>query len=59
MYMGAYIVMGLAEWVLSLGRREPSVAALPPAVRAQLEADPALEPEDEDVEAKDPRDEYI
>ncbi len=64
-YMGAYIVMGLAEWVLSLGRSEPAAASLPPAVRAQIEADPALEPDDEDVEAKDdvgakdPRDEYI
>jgi CDP-diacylglycerol---serine O-phosphatidyltransferase len=60
-YMGAYIVMGLAEWVLSLGRAEPPVAALPPAVRAQIEADPALEPDEEDVDAavKDPRDEYI
>jgi CDP-diacylglycerol--serine O-phosphatidyltransferase len=60
-YMGAYIVMGLAEWVLSLGRAEPPVATLPPAVRAQIEADPALEPDEEDVDAavKDPRDEYI
>jgi CDP-diacylglycerol--serine O-phosphatidyltransferase len=60
-YMGAYIVMGLAEWVLSLGRAEPPVAALPPAVRAQIEADPALEPDEEDVDAavKEPRDEYI
>jgi CDP-diacylglycerol--serine O-phosphatidyltransferase len=58
-YMGAYIAMGLAEWVLSLGRPEPAVAALPPGVRAEIEADPALEPDDEDVEAKEQRDEYI
>ncbi|GEJ56959.1 CDP-diacylglycerol--serine O-phosphatidyltransferase [Anaeromyxobacter diazotrophicus] len=58
-YMGAYIVMGLAEWIISRGRPEPAVAALPPAVRAQLEADPALEPDDDDVEAKDEGDEYI
>ncbi|HYS82193.1 MAG TPA: CDP-diacylglycerol--serine O-phosphatidyltransferase [Anaeromyxobacteraceae bacterium] len=59
-YMGAYIVMGLAEWVIGRRRPEPAVTALPPAVRAQLEADPALEPDDDDdVEAKDEADEYI
>ena len=58
-YMGAYIVMGLAEWIISRRRPEPAVAALPPAVRAQLEADPALEPVDDDVEAKEEGDEYI
>ncbi len=58
-YMGAYIVMGLAEWLISRGRAEPSVASLPPSVRAQLEADPALEPDDDDVEAKAEGDEYI
>src|SRR6266568_3188373 len=59
-YMGAYIVMGLAEWVIARRRPEPAVTALPPAVRAQLEADPALEPDDDDdVEAKDEADEYI
>jgi hypothetical protein len=57
--MGAYIVMGLAEWVISRRRAEPAVAALPPSVRAQIEADPALEPDDDDVEAKDEGDEYI
>ena len=59
-YMGAYIAMGLAEWVISRGRPEPSVAGLPPGVRAQIEADPALEPDDDDVvESKDEGDEYI
>jgi CDP-diacylglycerol---serine O-phosphatidyltransferase len=58
-YMGAYIVMGLAEWVISRGRPEPTVAGLPPALRAEIEADPALEPDDEDVEPKDEGDEYI
>ena len=58
-YMGAYIVMGLAEWVISRGRPEPAVVGLPPAIRAELEADPALEPDDEDVESKDEGDEYI
>jgi CDP-diacylglycerol--serine O-phosphatidyltransferase len=58
-YMGAYIVMGLAESLLARRRPEPAVEMLPPAVRAQLEADPALEPDDEDVETKDEGDEYI
>jgi CDP-diacylglycerol--serine O-phosphatidyltransferase len=58
-YMGAYIAMGLAEWVISRGRPAPAVAELPPSVRAEIEADPALEPDDDDVEAKDEGDEYI
>ena len=58
-YMGAYIVMGLAEWVIARGRPEPAVAGLPPAVRAELEADSALEPDDVDVESKEEGDEYI
>ncbi len=58
-YAGAYIVMGLAEWLLSLGRPEPRITELPAAVRAELEADAALEPDDEDVEAKREGDEYI
>jgi CDP-diacylglycerol---serine O-phosphatidyltransferase len=56
-YMGAYIVLGLAEWVIA--RRRPALA-LDPAMRAQLEADPALEPDDEDeVGSKEEGDEYI
>lgn len=47
-YMGAYIAMGLAEWVISRRRSEPTISSLPPSVRAELEADPALEPDDED-----------
>ncbi|HTP26661.1 MAG TPA: CDP-diacylglycerol--serine O-phosphatidyltransferase [Anaeromyxobacteraceae bacterium] len=58
-YMGAYIVMGLAEWVISRGRPEPAMSGLSPALRAQFEADPALEPDDDDVEAKDEGNEYI
>ena len=58
-YMGAYIVMGLAEWVISRSRPEPTVSALPPSVRAQIEADPALEPDDDDLEEKPEGDEYI
>ncbi len=58
-YMGAYIAMGLAEWVISRGRPAPVVAELPPALRAEIEADPALEPDDDDDEAKQEGDEYI
>jgi CDP-diacylglycerol---serine O-phosphatidyltransferase len=58
-YMGAYIAMGLAEWVIGRGRPAPIVAGLPPGVRAAIEADEALEPDDEDVEAKEQGDEYI
>ncbi len=58
-YMGVYIALGLAEWLLSLGRSEPATASLPPAVRAELEADAALEAEDSDLEAKREGDEYI
>jgi CDP-diacylglycerol---serine O-phosphatidyltransferase len=58
-YMGAYIAMGLAEWLISRGRPAPAVAQLPPAMRAEIEADPALEPDDDDIEAKEEGDEYI
>jgi CDP-diacylglycerol---serine O-phosphatidyltransferase len=58
-YMGAYIAMGLAEWVISRGRPTTAVAQLPPAMRAEIEADPALEPDDDDVAAKEEGDEYI
>jgi len=57
-YMGAYIVMGLAESIL-LHRRSPEAAKLPPALRAEIEADEALEPDDDDVDARDEGDEYI
>jgi CDP-diacylglycerol--serine O-phosphatidyltransferase len=59
-YMASYIVMGLAETLLSRRRPAP-VATLPPEVRAELEADEALEVEEEDLddEAKDRRDEYV
>jgi CDP-diacylglycerol--serine O-phosphatidyltransferase len=60
-YMAAYITMGIAESLLLRGRPAAEVASrLPPAVRAELEADEALEPEDEDVEGdKREGDEYI
>jgi CDP-diacylglycerol--serine O-phosphatidyltransferase len=58
-YMAAYIAMGPAEWILALGRphRQP---ALPPQVQAELAADEALEPDDEEPEAeKNEEDIYI
>jgi CDP-diacylglycerol--serine O-phosphatidyltransferase len=63
-YAAAYIAMGLAEALLNIGKREPSILELPPAIRAEIEADEALEPEDEDVEdaglrGKDRGDEYV
>ncbi len=59
-YMGAYIALGVAEWLIGRRRQEPAVTALPPSLRAEIEADPALEPDDDDVEpAKDEGDEYI
>jgi CDP-diacylglycerol--serine O-phosphatidyltransferase len=60
-YMAAYVVMGIAESVFFHARRIPNLARLPAAVRAELEADEALEPSDEEDEAedKDERDEFI
>jgi CDP-diacylglycerol--serine O-phosphatidyltransferase len=57
-YMGAYIVLGLAESVF-FRSRHLEAAQLPPRVRAEIEADEALEADDEDVEGKDEGDEYI
>ncbi|HEY7724675.1 MAG TPA: CDP-diacylglycerol--serine O-phosphatidyltransferase, partial [Anaeromyxobacteraceae bacterium] len=64
-YMAAYMAIGPAEWLLSLGRPHPAAASLPPQVRAEIEADEALEADDEDVEpeaepaAKREGDEYV
>jgi CDP-diacylglycerol---serine O-phosphatidyltransferase len=60
-YMGAYIAMGLAEATLFRRPAAPSPARLPAAVRAELDADEALEADDDDVapEAKREGDEYI
>ena len=60
-YMAAYIVLGLTESAFAHGRTAAELAArLSPKKRAELEADDALEPDDEDVEdEKDRRDEYI
>ena len=56
-YMGAYILLGLVESVFFRKRLEP--AALPAAVRREMESDEALEPDEDDVEAKEEGDEYI
>jgi CDP-diacylglycerol---serine O-phosphatidyltransferase len=58
-YMAAYIVMGIAESIFVNARKIPDLARLPPAVRAELEADEALEPDEEEDDDKDARDEYI
>jgi CDP-diacylglycerol--serine O-phosphatidyltransferase len=64
-YMAAYMAIGPAEWLLALGRPHPTPAQLSPEVRAEIEADEALEPDDEDVEpdveaeAKREGDEYV
>jgi CDP-diacylglycerol--serine O-phosphatidyltransferase len=60
-YMAAYIVLGLTESLFAHGRSAAELAArLSPKKRAELEADEALEPDDEDVEEeKDRGDEYI
>ncbi|HYD42055.1 MAG TPA: CDP-diacylglycerol--serine O-phosphatidyltransferase [Anaeromyxobacter sp.] len=58
-YMTAYLAMGIAESVF-LRARTLDRAQLPASVRAQLEADEALEPDPEDVEGdKEEQDEYI
>lgn len=60
-YMAAYIAMGIAESIIARARPRPAVA-LPPAVRAEIEADEALEPDDEDAEGEDEKregDEYV
>jgi CDP-diacylglycerol--serine O-phosphatidyltransferase len=60
-YMAAYIAMGLVETLFFHARRIPNLAKLPPDVRAELEADEALEPEEEDGDDghKDERDELV
>ena len=50
-YMAAYIAMGIAEALIARARPPRDEASLPAAVRAELAADEALEPDDEDVEA--------
>jgi CDP-diacylglycerol---serine O-phosphatidyltransferase len=58
-YMAAYIAMGLAESVFINAKKIPDLARLPAAVRAELEADEALEPDDDEDDDKEQRDEYI
>lgn len=59
-FAAAYVAMGLAEAVLELSRPRVDPASLPPEVRAEIEADEALEAEDEDAEGdKRGQDEYI
>lgn len=58
-YMGAYIAMGIAESVFEKARTLDR-SRLPPEVRAELDADEALEPGPEDVDGdKVEQDEYI
>jgi len=58
-YMGAYLALGIAESVFEKARTLDRTR-LPPALRAELEADEALEPDPEDVEGDKPeQDEYI
>jgi CDP-diacylglycerol--serine O-phosphatidyltransferase len=59
-YMAAYIAMGIAESVIAKARPARDESRLPAAVRAELAADEALEPDPEDVDGdKDEQDEYI
>jgi CDP-diacylglycerol--serine O-phosphatidyltransferase len=59
-YTAAYIALGIAESLLARARPPPDRSALPPRVRAELDADEALEAEPEDVEGDKPaEDEYI
>jgi len=60
-YMAAYMAMGPAEWLLSLGRPHPH-PPLPPQVQAELAADEALEADDADdgePDGKNEEDIYI
>jgi CDP-diacylglycerol--serine O-phosphatidyltransferase len=56
-FAGAYILMGLVESTFFRHRIEKD--ALPASVRREIESDEALEPDDDDLEAKDEGDEYI
>jgi CDP-diacylglycerol--serine O-phosphatidyltransferase len=59
-YMAAYVAMGIAEAFIARARPQRDEKTLPPAVRAELAEDEALEPDEEDVEADKPaQDEYI
>jgi CDP-diacylglycerol---serine O-phosphatidyltransferase len=59
-YMAAYVAMGLAETIVAKARPALDRGRLPPAVRAELDADEALEPDPDDVDGdKVEQDEYI
>ena len=60
-YMAAYIALGIAEALLGRTRPARDPNTLPAAIRAELAADEALEPDDEEDEEADKReqDEYI
>jgi CDP-diacylglycerol---serine O-phosphatidyltransferase len=59
-YMAAYIAMGLAETIVAKARPALDRGRLPPEVRAELDADEALEPDPDDVDGdKVEQDEYI
>jgi len=59
-YMAAYIALGIAESVIARARPARDEARLPAALRAELAADEALEPDPEDVDGdKEEQDEYI
>ncbi len=60
-YMAAYIAMGIAESLIAKARPARDAARLPASVRAELAADEALEPDEEDVDGgdKEEQDEYI
>jgi CDP-diacylglycerol---serine O-phosphatidyltransferase len=59
-YMAAYIAMGIAESLIARARPARDEARLPAAVRAELAADEALDPDPEDVDGgKEEQDEYI
>jgi CDP-diacylglycerol--serine O-phosphatidyltransferase len=56
-YAGAYILLGLVESIFFRHTIERS--SLPASVQREIESDEALEPDDDDLEAKDEGDEYI
>ncbi len=56
-FAGAYILMGLVESIFF--RHSVEKSALPASVQREIESDEALEPDDDDLEAKDEGDEYI
>jgi CDP-diacylglycerol--serine O-phosphatidyltransferase len=56
-YAGAYILLGLVESIFFRHTIERS--SLPASVQREIDSDEALEPDDDDLEAKDEGDEYI